>query len=168
MASKRRKKSRKGSLIVIGLLIVALSVLLVSYLSNKDIYLKVDENAIKENDTSTDKMEVSNGGGAVSLEYSNQVAINKETEEVSLYLKNPSKSRENISLEIYIRENQNDKLIGESKMIPTGYSIKKLTLEDKNINNGEYEGYIKVFFYNEETNEKEIIDTKIKIEITVK
>lgn len=164
--AKKRKKSQKGSLIFIGLLIVLLSIVLVSYIANKDVYFKIDDNAIKE-EGKEDKMEVSPGGGAVSLEYSNQVAINTEEKEISMYLKNPNKSRENISIEIYMKENNKEVLVGKSEMIPTGYSINKLTLENIEITKGEYKGYIKVYFYNEKTNKKEIIDSKINVEIKV-
>ena len=166
MAGKKRKKSQRGSLIIIGLLIIILSIVLVKYVTNKDIYLKIDGNAIKEEEN-VDKMEVSPGGGAVSLEYSNQIVINKTTKEISMYLKNPSKSRENISIEIYIKGSNKEILVGESKLIPTGYSIKKLTLTNEEINEGEYKGFIKVFFYNEKTSEKEIIDSKINVEIKI-
>ena len=164
--ARKRKKSQKGSLIFIGLLIVLLSIVLVAYITNKDVYLKIDNNAIKEEEN-IDKMEVSPGGGAVSLEYSNQVAINTEKKEISMYLKNPGKSRENISIEIYLKENNEEVLVGKSEMIPTGYSIKKLTLENEEITKGEYKGYIKVYFYNEKTSKKEIIDSKINVEIKI-
>lgn len=166
--AKRKRKKRKLALWIIGILIIILSLILFSYLKQNKVNLSVDENAIKENDANIDKMEITPGGGAVSLQYSKQLVINNITKEISMYLKNPSKSRENISFEIYLKENGEDKIIGATKLIPTGYSIRKLQLTEDNIENGNYKGYIKVFFYNEETNEKEILDTKINIEIQVK
>lgn len=164
MASRKKKKSQKKTLITIGTLIILLSMVFVSYITYIQMKTNVDKNAIKENDDGEDKMDVTPGGGSASLEYSNIVEIDKNNQKISLYIKNKNKSRENISIELYLE----DKLIADSQIIPTGYSIKELDLKIPNINEGEYKGYIKVFFYNEDTNNKEIVDSKIKVDIKVK
>ena len=46
----------------------------------------IDVNAIKEQDNSK-KMEVSNGGGAVSISYSNIVEVNKKNKKIKMKLK---------------------------------------------------------------------------------
>ena len=48
--------------------------------------LNVDKNVIKESNDSEDKMEVTPGGGSASLEYSNQVVIDKMEQKISLYI----------------------------------------------------------------------------------
>ena len=50
----------------------------------------IDKNAVPLPDKD-EKMNASEGGGAVSLSYSNKVAINLNTKELTLYFQNPSK-----------------------------------------------------------------------------
>lgn len=167
MSKRKRNKTRKVALYIIGAIIIVLFMVLASFLTYKKVNLNIDDNVIKENDDNETKMDIAPGGGAASLQYSNQVAIDRKSKEVSLYLKNSTKSRENVSIQIYLNINNEELLIAESEIVPTGYLINKLTLENVNINEGDYKGYIKVSFYNEETNKKEIVDSKINIKAKV-
>ena len=112
-------------------------------------------------------MEVSEGGGAASITYSNIINIKKEEKQINLYLKNPNKSREKMILEIMLEHDDKEIKIGESKLIPPGYEIRKLSLSNEDLEKGNYKGYIKVYFVSEKTNKKEIVDTKINVDITV-
>ena len=170
MSSRKKKKnSRKGILTLLAILILLLCFLFHSYLGRKDnlLDLKVDDNLIKEEDNE-DKMEVSEGGGAVSLSYSNQVVIDKAKGNINIYLKNPSKSRESLKIEMYAKASNNDILIGESGLIPPGNSLKLIKLINLDLIKTEYDGYMKIKFYNEEDLKEEIVDSKINVKIDVK
>ena len=127
----------------------------------------IDTNAIKEDDSGK-KMDVSEGGGAVSLSYSNVVAINLSNKKVQLYFKNPSKSRENIVLQLIIEQNDKETVIAKSDLIPAGYAIYKLDLENNvKLKKGGYDGIFRITYYNEESGAKEIVDTEIEVSIEV-
>lgn len=169
-----RKKRNKGKNIVLtflGIIIIGLIVLLGLYLTpnfkfennNSD----VDKNAVQDKEDNEEKMEVSEGGGAASITYSNIINIKKEEKQINLYLKNPNKSREKMILEIMLEHDDKEIKIGESKLIPPGYEIRKLSLSNEDLEKGNYKGYIKVYFVSEKTNKKEIVDTKINVDITV-
>lgn len=169
MSSRKKKNSKNGILTLLAILILLLSFLFYSYLGSKDNLsdLKIDENLIKEEDNE-EKMDVSEGGGAVSLSYSNQVMIDKNNKDINIYLKNPNKSRESIKIELYIKDSNKDILIGESGLIPPGNSLKLIKLINEEVNKSEYDGYMKIKFYNEKNLKEEIVDSKINVEIEVK
>ena len=155
---------------IIGLCVICLILLL--FLDNETLtpdYAPgtIDTNAIKEED-GEDKMDVNNGGGAVSLSYSNVVAINKDEKKVQLYFKNPSKSREDILLLLIIEQNDKEIIIAESNLIPAGYAIYELDLKNgSKLQKGGYEGIFRITYYNEETGVKEMVDTEIEVSIEV-
>ena len=167
MSSRKKKDNSKSlALTIIAILILILCFIFHSYITNKDLMIKTDENAIKENDDD-EKMDVSAGGGAVSLTYSNQVVVNMKDKKVNFYLKNPSKSRQDLTLEIYMKTNNDEILVAKSDMIPTGYSIKELDLENKLLEEGNYKGYMKLYFYDENSSNKELVDSRINMDIKV-
>lgn len=128
----------------------------------------IDVNAIKEKD-SDKKMPVSSGGGAVSIAYSNVVAVDTKNKDVKLYFKNPSSSRESIVLEVIVLQGSKEYVIAKSDLLPPGYALYKLDLNTKNkLPKGGYKGKFRITYYNEETNEKEIINTEVEASIEVK
>jgi len=173
MATKKRKpnKLKKIILTILGILIIGLVILFVTYISSdqksQNNNYEIDKNAIQDKQDNEEKMDVSEGGGAVSISYSNIVNINLQEKIINLYLKNPNKSREQMLLEVILKDKNKEIKIAESGLIPPGYEIKKLDLKSDQITSGKYIGYIKVYFVSEDTNEKEIIDTKINVEISV-
>lgn len=174
---KKKRKKRKNliiNVILISFIIICLIIILCQFCGNRKKLIPdyapgvIDSNAIKENDND-DKMNISNGGGAVNLIYSDTATIDLETKNIQIYFKNPSKSRESIILQIIIRDGSEEVVIAESDLIPSGYSIKKMLLNDNiSLSKGGYEGIFKVVYYNEETRIKEMVDTKIDISMEVK
>lgn len=82
---------------------------------------QVEQNAEPINrEQSTDKMEQQEGGGAVSLTYQNFVAINLSSKEADLMFGNPSKSNQNMKLEIVI----DGKTIAKSGKLEPEFKIK--------------------------------------------
>ena len=99
---------------------------------------------------SGEKKKSEDGGGSVSLTYSNQVSIDLSDESASLMFANPGRSNQDMIIQIVIQ----DQVIVQS-------GAKKLSP-------GGYEGMFLILYYSQETGEKAIVNTEIPIHITVK
>lgn len=128
----------------------------------------IDTRAIKEKDNE-EKIKVSDGGGAMSLSYSNVVAVDKKNKDIKLYYKNPSKSRASVIIELVIIQNDKEYVIAKSDLLPPGYTLYNMKLDTSlNLENGGYKGMFKVTIYDEETGAKQIVNSKIEVSIEVK
>ena len=128
----------------------------------------IDVNAIKEKD-SDKKMPVTSGGGAVRILYSNVISVDTKNKELKLYFKNPNSSRESIVLEVIILQGKEEYVIAKSELLPPGYTLYNLGLNSKNkLPKGGYKGKFRITYYNEETGEKEILNTEIEASVEVK
>ena len=128
---------------------------------------EVDTNAIKE-EAKTSK-EGKNGGGSVNLKFSSVVEVDLNKKTAKLYFKNPGTSSEDIALNLIIRKSDGDIILGTSEMIPPGYAIYKMNLNDISmLTKGGYDGILKTIYYNNKTKAKEIVDSEIKVTIEVK
>ena len=59
-------------------------------------------------------------------------------------------------------------MIAESELIPAGYKLSQMKLnDDVELEAGKYEGNLNVLYYDSETGEKEVVDTKIPVTLTV-
>ena len=117
------------------------------------------------NDNS-EKMESEEGGGSVSLTYSNQVAIDLSDGVASLLFANPNKSNQDMVLQIVIQ----DEVIVQSGTIRPGHQVTALNLLDgaaAKLSPGGYDGNFAVLYYNPESGEKAIVNTEIPIHIAV-
>ncbi len=126
----------------------------------------IDKNAVPLPDDE-EKNNAPEGGGSVSLSYSDKVSIDLSKKEIQLYFKNPSKSTHNMVLEVVIEREGKETSLRKSDLLPTGYAIYKLDLTNENIQEGGYDGEFKVYYYDEETSEKAVVNTKIPITIAV-
>ena len=129
---------------------------------------KLEPNArVIENDNSA-KLETASGGGAISLQYEDNVTVDLSDKKAYFNYSNPNKSTQNIVLEIVIK----DQVIARSALIKPGYKITELPLTDgaeKLLSTGIYgeDAVFKILSYNPETGEKAMVDTKAKITVTV-
>ena len=86
-----------------------------------------------------------------------------------MYFKNPDTSTKNMMLILLIRQNESEIVLGQSDLIPPGYSIYNMKLNNvNNLPDGGYKGVLKTVFYDEKSNAKEIIDSEIEVSIEVK
>lgn len=169
-----KEKSKKGIVVFLLLVILICIGIIVYLLFFKDP--KTTDYAIGKEDenivllpNSGDKMEKSEGGGAVSLSYSNKVDIDLKSGQVSVNFKNPSRSTQSMVLQVIIKQNESDVVIAESNRIPPSYAIYELDLKENiSLSKGEYDGMFNIMYYDEETDEKAIVNTNIPIKITVK
>lgn len=115
---------------------------------------------------SGEKMEQPEGGGAVSLTYSREVAIDLGEKRASLYFANPGKSNQDMLVQIVIQ----DTVIVQSGTLKPGNQVKELDLlsgADKQLTEGIYEGKFNVLYYDPDSGEKAMVNTEIPITITV-
>lgn len=117
------------------------------------------------NDTG-EKVESEEGGGSVSLTYSNQAAIDLSDGLVSLYFANPRKSNQNMVIQIVIQ----GEVIVQSGIILPGHQVTKLSLIDganAKLSPGGYDGNFVILYYHPDSGEKAIVNTEIPIHIDV-
>ena len=127
---------------------------------------KQEQNAETIPDDSGEKMEKPEGGGSVSLTYSNNVTIDLSDKAASLYFANPGKSNQDMVLQIVIQ----DTIILQSGTLAPGHQVKLLNLlegAETMLQPGGYEGKFIVLYYDQESGEKAMVNTEIPVSITV-
>ena len=130
---------------------------------------EIDENA-KSMDDDDEKLDASEGGGAVSMVYQKDVKISMETNTATLMFQNPSKSVNDVVLQlILVSKDGTDTVIAQSGKLPPGYEIETMELpEDVKLSEGEYLGKFNVLYYDPETAEKAVVNGSIEgITVTV-
>lgn len=127
---------------------------------------KQEQNAETIPDDTGEKMENPEGGGAVSLTYSNEVTIDISDKAAALYFANPGKSNQDMVIQIAIQ----DTIILQSGTLSPGNQVKILNLlegaEDM-LQPGGYEGKFIVLYYDLTSGEKSMVNTEIPITINV-
>lgn len=127
---------------------------------------KQEQNAETIPDDTGDKMENPEGGGAVSLTYSNEVTIDLSDKAAAIYFANPGKSNQDMVIQIAIQ----DTIILQSGTLSPGNQVKILNLlegaEDM-LQPGGYEGKFIVLYYDLTSGEKSMVNTEIPITINV-
>ena len=117
-------------------------------------------------DDSGEKLEKPEGGGSVSLTYSNKVTIDLSDKAASLYFANPGKSNQDMLIQIAIQ----DTVIVQSGTLVPGQQVKLLDLlegAEEMMQPGGYEGKFVVLYYDPDSGEKAMVNTEIPITINV-
>lgn len=112
------------------------------------------------------KAESEEGGGSVSLTYSNQVSIDLSDGKASLFFANPGKSNQDMVIQIVIQ----DVIIAQSGTLKSGNQVMTLELLDgatDKLKPGGYDGKFVIFYYSPDNGEKAIVNTEIPIQIAV-
>ena len=112
------------------------------------------------------KMDTPEGGGSVSLTYSNKVTIDLSDKMAALYFANPGKSNQDMVIQIAIQ----DTVILQSGTLVPGQQVKLLDLlegAEEQLQPGGYEGKFIVLYYDQTSGEKAMVNTEIPITITV-
>ena len=172
---KKSKNKNSNIIVILIVLIIICAIALIYLMTKSENSLKpdyasgiIDTNAIKE-DTVPKNKEYKDGGGSVNLKFSNVVEVDSSAKTAKLYFKNPGTSSEEIVLKLIIRKDDEDIILGTSDMIPAGYAIYKMDLDNISmLSVGGYDGILKVIYYNEKTKAKEMVDSEIKVKIEVK
>lgn len=128
----------------------------------------VDENADKMDDDQDDKMEAQEGGGAISLTYSTQVTVDMGDGQARVLFQNPTRSTQDVVLQLVVGEGDQETLVAQSQLIPAGYSLDVMELEQPMLlTQGGYEGEFRVLCYDPDSGEKAVVNTVIPVDIMV-
>ena len=132
---------------------------------------KEEEYAEPVTGDSEEKMEVSKGGGAVSMVYQKEVHISLSDNKANLMFQNPSKSVNDIVLQlVIISEDGTETVIAQSGTLSPGYKIEQLDLikDAAKLSVGDYTGRYNVLYYDPDSGEKAVLNGNIEgIKITV-
>ena len=160
-----------GSLVSIVVITTSIAVWALFFRETKPVLapdyapMEMEDNAKPIDDNSSDdKLEQQEGGGAVSLIYSKNVKVDLSEKKASLLFGNPKKSNQDMMIQIVIQDN----VILQSGLLQPGYEVNKLDLfEDVELTKGVYEGKFVVLYYQKDTREKAMIKTEIPLSIEV-
>lgn len=114
----------------------------------------------------SEKIEGSEGGGAINVTYNTEVRVVLSKNKVTLLYANPQASNQNVAIYIMI----GDLIIAKSDLITPGHGVDTLVLDEyakQRLMVGGYDGELVVRAYDPETGEKAMIDAKGKVKITV-
>lgn len=175
--SKDNSKSKKTTLIiallvVISVVCIAAGVWVMTSRNSQAPLIpdyapvETEKNASRMDDSEQEKMDKPEGGGSVSLNYSKEIRISLTDKTASLYFGNPAKSNEDMLIQLLVQDTE----IARSGTIEPGFQVTSLDLDDQAVSRlqaGTYEGLIKVFYYDGQTNEKAILNTEIPVSIEV-
>ena len=122
-----------------------------------------------EGEKTEEKLEAVEGGGAVSLIYSDQVTVDLSDNKVNLRFDNPSKSVNNMVVELSIKGT----VLAKSGALQPGYRLTELSLQE-GVAEMLSAGYayvdgakFTVYFYDPETGVRAIVNSEIPITVTV-
>lgn len=173
--NKKDKKSKLLILLLLLITVIAVSVTIwaVFIRDNTPTVLTPDyapveteEHAEEIPNDTDEQMESSEGGGAVSLTYTDEVSIDLSEKQASLLFGNPGKSNQDAVIQIIIQ----DEIIVQSGTLKPGHQVTTLDLldgADKLLSEGTYKGKLNILYYNQESGEKAILNTEIPVDITV-
>ncbi len=176
---KANKRKKLLILLLLLLLLISITITTCTLLKGQDQDTPVlapdyapqeeDKNAEEiEDDNETDKMEQAENGGAVTLSYSNEVTIDLSDKKAIVSFANPFKSNQNMMIQLVIQ----DTVLLQSGLLKPGKLVKELDLKDGVLDDvvltpGGYNGMFKVYFYDNETGERAVLDTELEVKITV-
>ena len=170
-------KKNKTTLLILLLLLITLSAVCVTVwalffrdsgptLAPDYAPQEMEQNAESIPNDSDEKMAKPEGGGSVSLTYSNKVTIDLSDKAAALYFANPGKSNQDMVIQITIQ----DTVIVQSGTLVPGQQVKLLDLlegAEKQLSAGGYEGKFIVLYYDQTSGEKAMVNTEIPITINV-
>lgn len=115
-------------------------------------------------ETDTSKMEKEEGGGSVTVICKDEAVISLGSGKISMFYQNPSRSNSAVVVQLLIGET----VIAQSGSIRPGYELEEMEfLNNIELSVGGYNGSMKIFYYDEETNEKSIVESVVEAEIFV-
>ena len=127
-----------------------------------------DENAEKIPGDFGEKLEASEGGGAISIQYGETVTIDLSDDMAYLTYSNPGKSTKNMVVQIEIK----GQIVAQSGLVRPGYQLKKIELlpDAKDmLREGVYENAkLRFLSYDPVTAEKSMVDTEGAVQVTVR
>ena len=159
---------KKWTILIALLLLITIAAVSVTIWA---LFFREPETILPPNHTpidgdSDEKMDVEEGGGAVSLTYSNKVTIDLSNEKATLMFANPGKSVQDMVVQVIVQ----DTVLVQSGRLTPGNQVTTLDLLDgaaKKLSPGIYEGKFLISYYDPDTGEMAVVNTEIPITITV-
>lgn len=172
--TQQKDKKKKKKLLIFLILFILLDIILLVVLLGTHTTLAPDYAPVNEEKYAEDigddgdkKLDQAEGGGAVSLTYSTDVDISLDKKLATLFFANPSKSNQDMVLQIVVH----DVVVAQSGTISPGKQIGKMDLLSsgaRKLQAGGYDGKFVVLYYQPDTHEKTIVNTDIPVKITVR
>lgn len=170
-AKKEKRRKLLIILLIIGILIcVGITIWAVFFRKNDSTedypQKKIEQNQKPIEGDNSEKMDSTEGGGAINVTYSTEITASLSENKVTLYYANPYASNQNVSIQVMVDE----VVIAESDLINPGNQVNELTLKKEaksQLKAGGYDAQIVVQAYHPETGEKSMVDTKGEVSLVV-
>lgn len=122
-----------------------------------------DVNATPNEDDNSEKAQVEEGGGSLSMIYSLDAELNLTTGQIRIYFMNPNASTHDVSLILYVVSGDTEVPIAQSGRISAGYSLTSLTMVEGTaaLSEGIYTGYYMLSLFDPETGERALVQPEI-------
>jgi hypothetical protein len=131
--------------------------------------------AAKETEKDAEKIEGSENdgggelveGGKINIIYSPEVTVDLSDGKASLLIGNLAKSKHNIVAELVIQDN----IIFQTGAVQPGYRVVNTDIASgaaDMLSEGVYNGVLRLYMYDVQTNEREMLSTDIVVQINVK
>ncbi len=153
-----------GLLTGIAALVATIAILWFTSVSKKlDFILPPEDDYATRIENDNSKKNKSNGGGAVSLGYSLEAQADLVSKQVSILLQNPNASNKDMAATLYIQSGETNVPIAKSGLVKAGKELKSMTLNLDGIalQSGTYKGYFILDFYDPDSGEKALMNSKI-------
>ena len=114
-------------------------------------------------DDDTEKADVAEGGGSVSMIYTLEAKATLSSGEIGIYFKNPNASSHNVVVELYLLNGEDEVLVAQSGLVEPGFALDRLTLHSDAavLTEGVYEGLYKVQCYDPVSGERALVAPQI-------
>lgn len=176
MGKYDRKKDSKPTLIIAILALVTVIALGITIwaLFFRDPVVLTPDYAPQQEDVNAEtipgdteeKLEHSDGGGAVGLTYGTEVTIDLSDKAATLMFQNPGRSTADMVVQIVIQ----DTILAQSGKLEPGKMITTLDLLDgaaKQLQPGGYDGKFVILMYDPESGEKAMVNSEALVTINV-
>ena len=122
-----------------------------------------DVNATPNEGDNSERAEVEEGGGSLSMIYSLDAELDLNTGEISIYFMNPNASTHDVSIILYVVSGDTEVPIAQSGRISAGYSLTSLTMAEGSatLTEGIYTGYYMLSLFDPETGERALVQPEI-------
>lgn len=168
--------------LLILLFLLGIGSLLLSLLLNGPIYDEIspvdpdhplppmDELAQPIEDDPTQKAEVPQGGGSLSMIYTLDAQLTLSTGQISVYFKNPNASSHDVALELIVISGGEEYVIAQSGLVKAGFALEKLEklADSATLTEGIYTGLYRLHCYDPVSGERALVSPEISdVKITV-
>lgn len=122
-----------------------------------------DVNATPNEGDNSEKADVEEGGGSLSMIYSLDAKLDLNTGEISIYFMNPNASTHDVSIILYVVSGETEVAIAQSGRVAAGFSLTSLQMAEDTaqLTEGVYTGYYMLSLFDPETGERALVQPEI-------